>query len=156
MKFSEIHKFTTWVRYSDLDMYSVVYHPNYLILLDSARNQSFKDFGYPVEEQFKDKVGFTIAGIKNIEFKRPLFMDEKIDIFTEVISFSKRSCEVKHWIQLNQPDGAGIIVFNAHYNLVFVTISEIEDFPLDAQNVKGLKSLEFTAKVRSRLNFEEK
>ena len=71
-----IHKFTTRINYKDLDMYSVVFHPNYLALVDDARNSAFAEFGYPVEEQLKDKVGFTVAEISNLTFKRPLFMGE--------------------------------------------------------------------------------
>jgi YbgC/YbaW family acyl-CoA thioester hydrolase len=153
MKFKDIHEHKANIKYSDLDMYSVLYHPNYLELLDTARNQAFKFYGYPIEEQFADKVGFTVAGINNVEFKRPLFMDENISIFTEVISFTKRSCEVRHWIELDSSEKeAKKVIFKAEYSLVFVSIAGVDGFPLNAHNVKGLKAIEFTDKVKTLLN----
>ena len=42
MKLQEIHKFNYKVGYDNLDMYSVMYHPEYLKLCDKARNEAFK------------------------------------------------------------------------------------------------------------------
>lgn len=73
MQLGRIHRHFSKVVYKDLDMYSVLYHPRYFEFSDTARNRAFQDFGYPIEEQMKDKVGFTVAGIENAAFMRPFY-----------------------------------------------------------------------------------
>lgn len=141
--------------------YSVVYHPKYFEILDSARNQAFQDYGYPIEEQLRDKVGFTVAAIEGVTFSRPMFMGEEISIFTEVTEVSKKSCKVVHWITLGAlaPDFTdskkkySSSIFKAHYTLVFVSIEAIGEYPLNKDNIFGLKALPFNQKVKSRLGF---
>jgi YbgC/YbaW family acyl-CoA thioester hydrolase len=154
----KIHRFNTKVSYRDLDMYSVAYHPKYFEFADTARNQAFADFGYPVQDQLKDKVGFTVAGMENVSFKRPLFMGEEIDVFTEASDFTNKTCKVTHWINVGNDDSEIIeeskfskAVFKATYTLVFVSIDEIGEFPLNAENIKRLKVVEFSEKVRRSL-----
>lgn len=161
MQLGKVHRHFSNIAYKDLDMYSVLYHPRYLEFADTARNQAFQDFGYPVEEQFKDKVGFTVAGIDNVMFKRPLFMGELITVFTEVTSVTSKSCEVQHWITLGKDESELAkgedkfinAIFRATYRLVFVSIAEIEEFPLNSKNIKGMKAVAFNEKVKSRLRF---
>lgn len=156
----KIHRFHTKVGYKDLDMYSVVYHPKYFEFADTARNQAFQDFGYPVEEQLKDKTGFTIAGMENVSFKRPLFMGEEITVFTEVVEVSTRSCKVLHWISLGSDthdiDLANKLVraiFHATYTLVFVSLEEVGGYPLNGENIKKMKAIPFNGKVKATLGY---
>lgn len=157
----KIHHHVTKVEYRDLDMYSVVYHPKYFEILDSARNQAFQDYGYPVEEQLRDKVGFTVAAIEGVTFSRPMFMGEEISVFTEVTEVSKKSCKVLHWITLGTipPDFSdpekkySSAIFKACYTLVFVSIEAITEYPLNKDNIFGLKTLPFNEKVKSSLGF---
>ena len=159
MKRGQIHRHFSSITYKDLDMYSVLYHPRYFEFADTARNQAFKDFGYPIEEQLKDKVGFTVASINNVAFKRPLFMSEVITIFTEVTSVSIRSCEVLHWINLGEDHSEATTdsikfvkaIFKAEYDLVFVDISGIPDFPLNCHNINQMKTVPFNEKVKKNL-----
>lgn len=153
----KIHSYTTKICYRDLDMYSVLYHPRYFELADCARNQAFEDFGYPIEEQLLEKVGFTVAGIENVSFKRPLFMGEEITIFTEVVDVSKKSCKVAHWICLGSGSSVDSdkskAIFLATYCLVFVSLSGIEEYPLNGTNITGMRAVEFHEKVKLRLGF---
>lgn len=154
----KIHRFKTKVSYRDLDMYSVAYHPKYFEFADTARNQAFEDFGYPVQEQLKDKVGFTVAGMENVSFKRPMFMGEEITVFTEATDFTNKTCKVTHWINLGSDDSEILAenkfakaIFKATYTLVFVSIDEIKEFPLDAENIKKMKVAEFSDRVKRNL-----
>lgn len=158
MRKGKIHRFKTKVLYRDLDMYSVAYHPKYFEFADTARNQAFEDFGYPVQDQLKDKVGFTVAGMENISFKRPLFMGEEITVFTEASDFTSKTCKVTHWINLGIDDSEisdenkfSKAVFKATYTLVFVSIDEIKDYPLNAGNIKKMKVVEFGERVKLAL-----
>ncbi len=156
----KIHRFKTKVSYRDLDMYSVAYHPKYFEFADTARNQAFEDFGYPVQAQLRDKVGFTVAGMENVFFKRPLFMGEEITVFTEASDFTSKTCKVTHWINLGSDDSEIVseskfskAVFKATYTLVFVSIDEIEELPLDAENIKKMKVIDFSDRVKMNLGF---
>lgn len=158
MKKQIVHRFHTKVSYKDLDMYSVTYHPNYFVFADTARNQAFEDFGYPVEEQLRDKVGFTVAGIENVSFKRPLFMGEEITIFTELLEASSKSCKVLHWIFLGHdteeidPDNKlSKSVFFATYTLVFVSLENVNEYPLNGENIKKMRAIPFNGKAISCL-----
>jgi YbgC/YbaW family acyl-CoA thioester hydrolase len=135
-------------------MYSVVYHPRYFEIADSARNQAFSDFGYPVEEQLKDKVGFTVGSIDEVRYKRPLFMSEEITVSTEVLDVSKKSCRVRHWMNVGSGDSnLESAIFSAVFILVFVSIEDINEFPLNAENIRRMKAVEFNLKVKSLLSF---
>lgn len=157
MRSGNTHRHNSKVAYKDLDMYSVLYHPKYFELVDTARNQAFEDFGYPVEEQLKDKVGFTVASIDGVRFKKPIFMGQKISVYTKVTSVQSKSCIVLHWITNEEheslEDDLESAIFIATYTLVFVDISLIPDFPLNAQNIKGMRAITFNEKVKSKLNF---
>ena len=156
MKLGEIHNFLTKITYKDLDMYSILYHPRYFEILDTARNQSFQDYGYPIEEQLKDKVGFTVASIDNVQFRRPLFMAEDISVFTEVKSVHSKSCSVQQKISIGKTyDQNHNSVFEATFSLVFVDISKINEFPLNAENISRMRAIPFTEKVKSKLNFNQ-
>lgn len=155
----KVHCYTSKIHYKDLDMYSVMYHPRYFELADSARNQAFKDNGYSIEEQLGDKVGFTVAGIDEVTFKRPLFMGEDVSIFSEVIEVSSRSCMIRHWMSLsdellNIEDPRSELVnavFIATYTLVFVSIDEIGEYPLNGSNIKRMKVVSLNDKAKKTL-----
>ena len=135
--------FQEHIHYRDLDMYSVLYHPKYFELCDNARNQAFKEFGYPIEDQLKDKVGFTVGGITDVVFRRPIFMDEKIFIFT------KFSTDVLHGqtytILKKKKKRATTEIFKAKYNLVFVSIGEVAEYPLNISNIQKMKVVNFNS-----------
>ena len=139
--------FQEHIHYRDLDMYSVLYHPKYFELCDNARNQAFKEFGYPIEDQLKDKVGFTVGGITDVVFRRPIFMDEKIFIFTKFSKTSTKSCLVEHWIQScdDHEKRATTEIFKAKYNLVFVSIGEVAEYPLNISNIQKMKVVNFNS-----------
>lgn len=153
MTLKTIHKYTSKIHYRDLDMYSVMYHPRYFELADTARNQAFESLGYPVEEQFKDLVGFTIASIDGATFSRPLFMGEEVTVFTEFRTKTSRSCEVIHWIKLGNADLTSEdtkfegSIFKANYTLVFVSLAAVKGFPLNSINIMEMKAIPFNEKV---------
>lgn len=153
MTMKKIHKYNSKIQYRDLDMYSVMYHPRYFELADTARNQAFESLGYPVEEQFKDLVGFTIASIDGATFSRPLFMGEEVTVFTEFRTKTSRSCEVTHWIKLgnaditSEEDKFGGSVFKANYILVFVSLAAVKGLPLNSMNIRDMKAIPFNEKA---------
>jgi acyl-CoA thioesterase FadM len=130
-----------------------MYHPKYFELADTARNHAFESLGYPVEEQLKDLVGFTIASIDGATFSRPLFMGEEVTVFTEFRYKTARSCEVIHWIKLGNTEITDTEarfegnVFKANYTLVFVSLAEVNEFPLNSINIKKMKAIPFNERA---------
>ncbi len=159
MKKNEIHHYKTKVRYDDLDMYSVAYHANYFKFLDQARNQAFEELGYPIEEQLKDKVGFTVGAINKAIFSRPLFMAEEISVFSEVIETSSKACKVRQVIApaaqeaIKSLDEIKDIIFDSELRLVFVSFKEAGELPLDLKSVGKIQAIAFNEKAKSSLNF---
>ena len=160
MRLNQIHKYNYQVGYDNIDMYSVMYHPEYLKVCDKARNKAFEDYGYPVEQQLKDKVGFTIGGI-NCRYSSPILMGEKLSVFTKCVEANKNRCKVFHYITLETDDHVDIgdeaskkkILFSAEYTLVLVSIDKISEFPLSRQNVKSLEVREFSEQIKDALKY---
>lgn len=161
MKLNQIHKFNYQVGYDNIDMYSVLYHPEYIKLCDKARNKSFEHFGYSVAEQLKDKIGFTIAGIK-CHYNSPILMGEKLSIFTKCVEAKTNRCKVLHYITLETEDlidtdienAMEKILFSAEYALVLVSIEKINDYPLTRSNIKNLEVIKFNERIQKNFNFE--
>ena len=161
MKKDIVHRFDTKIRYNDLDMFTVTYHPNYLVLCDKARNQAFEDFGYPIQDQLKDKVGFTVGSIDKCRFNRPLFMGEEVSVFTKLLEHTSKTLKVR---QLICPKGVNDnesntdvdiyehIAFSLDITLVFVTIESIKSMPLSLNNASGIRAVDFSAKALETLN----
>jgi YbgC/YbaW family acyl-CoA thioester hydrolase len=137
--------FSFKIHYKDMDMYSVLYHPKYFEICDSARNEAFKEFGYPVEKQLSDKVGFTVGGITDVQFKRPIFISESLYVFTRLQILSPKNCLAEHWIQENPnyDDQLMGAIFKAKFNLVFVSIEEVIGYPLNNKNIEDMKVIPF-------------
>ena len=142
-----IHFHKKKIRYKDLDMYSVLYHPNYFKLLDDARNEFFESIGYPIETQFKNKVGFTVAAINDVTFKRPLFMAEEVMVSTEVNKISQKSLELSHKI-VDAPNNS--LVFEATLSLVFVNIEGIL-LPLTKDSISNMRTQNIPEDIKKKL-----
>ena len=86
------------VYYEDTDSGGVVYYANYLKFLERARTEALFSIGYSnnkIQEEFKSLI---IVKSCNIEYKKPAKLEDKINIISEVISFTKTSFMMKQCI----------------------------------------------------------
>ena len=86
------------VYYEDTDSGGVVYYANYLKFLERARTEALFSIGYSnnkIQEEFKSLI---IVKSCNIEYKKPAKFEDKINIISEVISFTKTSFMMKQCI----------------------------------------------------------
>jgi len=88
-------KFTVKVYYEDTDAGGVVYYANYLKFLERARSEAIYSLGCS-NTGLLDRYGILlIVKSCNIEYKKPAKFEDKLDIVSEVSSFTKTSLILK-------------------------------------------------------------
>ncbi len=88
-------RFTVKVYYEDTDAGGVVYYANYLKFLERARSEAIYSLGF-TNTGLLDRYGILlIVKSCNIEYKKPAKFEDKLDIVSEVSSFTKTSLILK-------------------------------------------------------------
>ena len=95
-------KFRVKVYYEDTDAGGVVYYANYLKFLERARSEAIYSIGYTNSELLENYGVLLIVKSCNIEYKKPAKFEDKLDIFSEVASFTKTSFIIKQNISRNE------------------------------------------------------
>ena len=93
--------FTVKVYYEDTDVGGVVYYANYLKFLERARSEAIYSLGYTNSSLLESFGIMLIVKSCNIEYKRPAKFEDKLEIFSEVESFTKTSFLMKQTILRN-------------------------------------------------------
>ena len=83
--------FTVKVYYEDTDAGGVVYYANYLKFLERARSEAIYSLDYTNSSLLETFGILLIVKSCNIEYKRPAKFEDKLEIFSEVESFTKTS-----------------------------------------------------------------
>jgi len=73
------------VTYADTDMMGVVYHANYLVFFERARNELMRQLGYPYSECEKIGVMMPVIHVE-LDYKRPAKYDDLVEITARVVS----------------------------------------------------------------------
>ncbi|PLX41336.1 MAG: thioesterase [Deltaproteobacteria bacterium] len=105
------------VRGYHLDMYGHVNNARYLEFLEEGRWQWFERVG-SFENVVKEGLGFTVVNI-NIDYRRPAFQGEVIEIYTELISTGNRSAVIHQLVLLK---GSEKVVADAKVTFVMVSL----------------------------------
>ena len=87
--------FTVKVYYEDTDSGGVVYYANYLKFLERARSEAIYTLGFTNSGLLEKYNILLIVKSCNIEYKKPAKFEDKINIISEVISFTKTSFLMK-------------------------------------------------------------
>jgi acyl-CoA thioester hydrolase len=74
----------------DTDAGGIVYHPNYLNFFARARSEWLRELGFDLQSLQERKVIFPICEIE-IAYRRPLRLDDSIEIHTELLGSKKCS-----------------------------------------------------------------
>ena len=94
--------FTVKVYYEDTDSGGVVYYANYLKFLERARSEALYTLGFTNSGLLEKYNILLIVKSCNIEYKKPAKFEDKINIISEVISFTKTSFMMKQCILRNK------------------------------------------------------
>ena len=107
--------FTIKVYYEDTDAGGVVYYANYLKFFERARSEVIYALGYTNSSLLQSFGVLIIVKSCNIEYKKPAKFEDKLEIFSEVKSFTKTSFLMKQSILRNNE-----LLTLAELHLVFV------------------------------------
>ena len=111
-----IHKVKIY--YEDTDAAGVVYYANYLKFLERARTEMINTFGLS-NKKLLDKYGaLIIVKSCNIEYKKPAQLEDKIQIFSSIVSSTKASFNMIQKIKKDK-----ILILEAKTHLVTVDMN---------------------------------
>ena len=79
------------IYYEDTDSGGVVYYSNYLKFLERARTEMIKSFGLSNKELLEEHKTLIIVKSCNIDYVSPAKLEDKIQIYSSIESFSKAS-----------------------------------------------------------------
>tara|TARA_B100000676_G_scaffold32149_1_gene30386 strand:+ start:61 stop:459 length:399 start_codon:yes stop_codon:yes gene_type:complete len=83
--------FKVKVYYEDTDAGGVVYYANYLKFLERARSEAIYSLGFTNSDLLERDGILLIVKSCNIQYKSPAKFEDKLDIVSEVTSFTKTS-----------------------------------------------------------------
>ena len=106
---------TVKVYYEDTDSGGVVYYANYLKFLERARSEAIYTLGFTNSGLLEKHNILLIVKSCNIEYKKPAKFEDKINIISEVISFTKTSFMMKQCILRNNE-----LITEANVHIVIV------------------------------------
>ena len=106
---------TVKVYYEDTDSGGVVYYANYLKFLERARSEALYTLGFTNSGLLEKYNILLIVKSCNIEYKKPAKFEDKINIISEVISFTKTSFTMKQCILRNNE-----LITEANVHIVIV------------------------------------
>ena len=90
--------FNVKVYYEDTDAAGVVYYANYLKFLERARSEAIYSLGYTNSSLLEIFGVLLIVKSCNIEYKKPAKFEDKLEILSEIKSFTKTSFLMKQSI----------------------------------------------------------
>ena len=79
------------VYYEDTDSGGVVYYANYLKFLERARTEALNSIGYSNKKVKDDFKSLIIVKTCNIEYKKPSYLEDELNVRSFVKSISKTS-----------------------------------------------------------------
>jgi acyl-CoA thioester hydrolase len=88
------HFYWTAIDFDLLDAGNVVYHPNYLILCERARNRALRDAGYDFKDLWADGFALALSETKT-RYMRPAEFGDSIVIVTKMLGGSGVRFEVE-------------------------------------------------------------
>ena len=78
------------VYYEDTDAQGVVYYANYLKFFERARTEYLREIGYGQKDLMEQGAIFVVREVA-IEFKKPAYLDQQIEVHTRIIKAGKVS-----------------------------------------------------------------
>ena len=103
------------VYYEDTDAGGIVYYANYLKFLERARTEALVTLGFTNKKIKKDFGSLIMVKSCNIEYRKPAYLEEQLNIRSFVKSITKTSFFVNQFISRGKD-----IIVEAKVHLVFV------------------------------------
>ena len=106
---------TVKVYYEDTDSGGVVYYANYLKFLERARTEALVSLGFSNKKIKEDFGALIIVKSCNIEYKKPVYLEEELTIRSFIKSITKTSFFMYQFISRDD-----VLIAEAKLHLVFV------------------------------------
>ena len=103
------------VYYEDTDAGGIVYYANYLKFLERARTEALVTLGFNNKKIKEDFGSLIIVKSCNIEYKRPSYLEDELNIRSFVKSITKTSFFMNQFISRRED-----MIVEAKIHLVFV------------------------------------
>jgi len=103
------------VYYEDTDAGGIVYYANYLKFLERARTESLVTLGFNNKKIKEDFGSLIIVKSCNVEYKKPAYLEDELNIRSFVKSITKTSFFMNQFISRGKD-----IIVEAKVHLVFV------------------------------------
>lgn len=103
------------VYYEDTDVGGVVYYANYLKFLERARTEALSDIGLSNKKIKEDLEALIIVKSCNIQYKKPAYLEEKLNVRSFIKSVTKTSFSMNQIITREKE-----IITEALVHLVFI------------------------------------
>jgi acyl-CoA thioester hydrolase len=103
------------VYYEDTDSGGVVYYANYLKFLERARTEALVSLGFSNKKIKEDFGALIIVKSCNIEYKKPVYLEEELTIRSFIKSITKTSFFMNQFISRDD-----VLIAEAKLHLVFV------------------------------------
>ena len=103
------------VYYEDTDAGGIVYYANYLKFLERARTEALVTLGFNNKKIKEDFGSLIIVKSCNIEYKKPTYLEDELNIRSFVKSITKTSFFMNQFISRGED-----LVAEAKVHLVFV------------------------------------
>lgn len=92
MSKEEIQNYQFRICYEDTDAGGVVYHAKYLGIAERARTECIRRLGGTVAELYKEYGQILVVRQMEIQYKKPLFLDDIANVKTSLITALGASC----------------------------------------------------------------
>lgn len=102
MILNHTHVYYAAVDFDLLDAGNVVYHPNYLILCERARNQALRDAGYAFNVMWSKGTALAVLEC-NAKYLRAIELNQELAIFTQTIEATGTTVRVRQLICQRNP-----------------------------------------------------
>ena len=103
------------VYYEDTDAGGIVYYANYLKFLERARTEALVTLGFNNKKIKEDFRSLIIVKSCNIEYKKPAYLEDELNIRSFVKSITKTSFFMNQFISRGEDE-----IVEAKVHLVFV------------------------------------
>ncbi len=120
-------RFTLPVRiyYEDTDAGGVVYHANYLRLMERARTEWLRNIGYDLDVVARDdNLMFVVHAIK-INYHKPARLNDLLDVSAQLVRMRRATLDIEHRVCLNSE-----LLCEATVSLVTVKADSFKPCPM--------------------------
>ncbi|MCH2263575.1 MAG: tol-pal system-associated acyl-CoA thioesterase [SAR86 cluster bacterium] len=131
-----MHVLPIKIYYEDTDAQGVVYYANYLRFFERARTEYLREVGYEQKNLMEQGAIFVVREIV-IEFKKPAYLDQQIEVHTQIIKAGKVSFDFSQEVVSSEGD----LLCGGVVKCGCLDSKEFKPKPLPGKLFNGMKSL---------------